>query len=86
MIVGLFWLCIRSLLTLMRPQGCILPLATDVVVAYLPLAHILELLVETASLSQGACIGYGHPRTLTASGAYMKPGFKSDLQVERTTP
>ena len=86
MIVGLFWLCIRSLLTLMRPQGCILPLATDVVVAYLPLAHILELLVETASLSQGACIGYGHPRTLTAGGAYMKPGFKSDLQVERTTP
>jgi long-chain acyl-CoA synthetase len=55
-----------------------LPRPDDVVVAYLPLAHILELLVETASLSQGACIGYGHPRTLTASGAYMKPGFKSE--------
>jgi hypothetical protein len=27
-------------------QGCILPRPTDVVVAYLPLAHILELLVE----------------------------------------
>ena len=35
-------------------QGTILPKTTDVVIAYLPLAHILELLVETASLSQVA--------------------------------
>ena len=64
-------------------QGTILPKTTDVVIAYLPLAHILELLVETASLSQGAAIGYAHPRTLTASSPYIKsvnglpaPGFE----------
>ena len=46
-------------------QKAIIPTENDVTIAYLPLAHIMELLVETACLSQGAALGYGHPRTLT---------------------
>ena len=65
----------------------------EVVIAYLPLAHILELLVEMMSFSQGACVGYAHPRTLTASSPYVKtnakgvpePGFESDLMALRPT-
>ncbi|MGB1600507.1 MAG: AMP-binding protein, partial [Promethearchaeia archaeon] len=33
-------------------QGCILPQPTDVLIGYLPLAHIFELLVETVTLTQ----------------------------------
>jgi long-chain acyl-CoA synthetase len=74
-------------------QGTILPKPTDVVIAYLPLAHILELLVECVSLTQGAAIGYAHPRTLTASSPYIKsdkngvpmPGFDTDLQSLQPT-
>lgn len=33
--------------------------------AYLPLAHVLELLAEHVMLSCGAMLGYGSPRTLT---------------------
>ena len=70
-----------------------MPKPTDVVIAYLPLAHILELLVEVASFSQGACVGYAHPRTLTASSPYVKTnakgvpetGFESDLMSLRPT-
>jgi len=74
-------------------QGTITPKPTEVVIAYLPLAHILELLVEMMCFSQGACVGYAHPRTLTASSPYVKtnskgvpePGFESDLMALRPT-
>lgn len=36
----------------------------DVYLAYLPLAHILELAAEVTILSAGAQLGYGSPRTL----------------------
>jgi long-chain acyl-CoA synthetase len=35
------------------------------VLAYLPLAHIIEFVVETATLYWGGVLGYGSPRTLT---------------------
>ena len=44
-------------------QGTILPKPSDVVIAYLPLAHILELLVECVTLTQGGAIGYVCART-----------------------
>jgi len=70
---------------------CVIVNVQEVVIAYLPLAHILELLVEMMSFSQGACVGYAHPRTLTASSPYVKTnslgvpeaGFESDLMVLR---
>lgn len=36
----------------------------DYVLAYLPLAHIFELVVENLAMFIGATLGYGHPRTL----------------------
>jgi long-chain acyl-CoA synthetase len=68
-------------------QGVVTPSTEDVYIAYLPLAHILELVVETASICQGAAIGYGHPRTLTASSPFMHPSNPegSDLMALRPT-
>ncbi|KAF7724465.1 long-chain fatty acid-CoA ligase [Apophysomyces ossiformis] len=37
----------------------------DTIMAYLPLAHVLEFLVENVCLFWGVTLGYGSPRTLT---------------------
>ncbi|KAI8089309.1 uncharacterized protein BX664DRAFT_332692 [Halteromyces radiatus] len=37
----------------------------DTIMAYLPLAHVLEFLVESLALFLGMTLGYGSPRTLT---------------------
>jgi len=68
-------------------QGVINPSASDVYVAYLPLAHIFELVVETVVLCQGAAIGYAHARTLTSSSPYMHPddASNSDLLLLKPT-
>ncbi|KAI9269343.1 hypothetical protein BY458DRAFT_510672 [Sporodiniella umbellata] len=39
----------------------------DSIMAYLPLAHVLEFLVENLCLFWGVTLGYGSPRTLTDS-------------------
>jgi long-chain acyl-CoA synthetase len=36
----------------------------DIYLAYLPLAHILELAAETTMIAAGVAIGYGSPLTL----------------------
>ncbi|KAJ1509591.1 long-chain fatty acid-CoA ligase [Coelomomyces lativittatus] len=36
----------------------------DVYLAYLPLAHVLEFMVELVCLYAGIAVGYGHPKTL----------------------
>ena len=42
----------------------------DSLVAYLPLAHIFELMAEFACFGNGVCLCYADPKTLTATGAY----------------
>jgi len=42
----------------------------DVYLAYLPLAHILELMAEFAVFSNGATLCFADPKTLTQTGAY----------------
>jgi len=37
----------------------------DIYIGYLPLAHILEMIMEYAIISVGVAIGYGRPQTLT---------------------
>jgi long-chain acyl-CoA synthetase len=44
-------------------EECVSP--TDRYLAYLPLAHIFELLAENLLLFVGGCLGYGTPRTLS---------------------
>ena len=42
----------------------------DVFIAYLPLAHIFELVAEISCVGKGVCICYADPKTLTATGSY----------------
>jgi len=42
----------------------------NVYIAYLPLAHIMELVVENTMLAFGCRICYADPKTLTAKGSY----------------
>ncbi|KAJ3616934.1 hypothetical protein Zmor_008932 [Zophobas morio] len=57
----------------------------DVYIAYLPLAHILELVAEMALLSVGASLGFGSPSTLSCSSPRIKSGTKGDLVALRPT-
>lgn len=54
----------------------------DSFIAYLPLAHIFELVVETSSFIWGNVLGYGNPRTLV--GDSMR-NCKGDLEELRPT-
>ncbi|XP_024359039.1 long chain acyl-CoA synthetase 9, chloroplastic [Physcomitrium patens] len=51
---------------------------SDVYLAYLPLAHILELAGESTLFAAGAAIGYGSPLTLTDTSSKIKFGTKGD--------
>mmetsp|Transcript_2515 Transcript_2515/g.5541 ORF Transcript_2515/g.5541 Transcript_2515/m.5541 type:complete len:716 (-) Transcript_2515:55-2202(-) len=42
----------------------------DVFPAFLPLAHIFELVAEVSCIGMGACLCYADPKTLTSTGAY----------------
>jgi long-chain acyl-CoA synthetase len=42
----------------------------DKYLAYLPLAHIMELMVEFVVLANGSSLNYADPKSLTATGAY----------------
>eukprot|EP00434_Breviolum_minutum_P025022 symbB.v1.2.022102.t1/scaffold1945.1/size95439/1 len=46
--------------------------AGDVYLAYLPLAHIMEMAAEVALLGLGIALGYGSPHTLTDTGVKLK--------------
>jgi len=52
-----------------------------VYLAYLPLAHIMELAVEVSMFSVGAKVGFGSPGTLTPTGAKMQPGQTGDAAM-----
>ncbi|XVE55342.1 hypothetical protein DITRI_Ditri03aG0151300 [Diplodiscus trichospermus] len=53
----------------------------DVYLAYLPLAHILELIAENLIPAVGGVIGYGTPLTLTDTSSKIKAGTKGDASV-----
>ncbi|CAF4629503.1 unnamed protein product [Rotaria sp. Silwood2] len=55
----------------------------DVYIAYLPLAHILELCCEILIFYLGIKCGYSSPQTLTDQSTAIKRGQKGDLQVLR---
>ncbi|GAB4859315.1 hypothetical protein Ancab_010777 [Ancistrocladus abbreviatus] len=57
----------------------------DVYLAYLPLAHVLELEAETVMLASGAAIGYGSTLTLTDTSNKIKKGTKGDASVLKPT-
>ncbi|KAG8493892.1 hypothetical protein CXB51_011341 [Gossypium anomalum] len=53
----------------------------DVYLAYLPLAHILELAAEHLIVAVGGILGYGSSLTLTDTSSKIKPGTKGDASV-----
>ncbi|GLJ32041.1 hypothetical protein SUGI_0645260 [Cryptomeria japonica] len=57
----------------------------DIYLAYLPLAHILELAAECTMLAAGCAIGYGSPSTLVDSSSMIKKGTKGDASILRPT-
>jgi len=70
-----------------QSQGVLKPNKEDLFIGYLPLAHILELIVETVMMCTGAKIGYGHAKTLTSSSPFIHPSNEegSDLLALRPT-
>jgi len=61
------------------------PLPDDMYIAYLPLAHVLELLGESMSVVWGTAIGYSHPNTLTDKSTMVKRGHKGDASILQPT-
>merc|ERR1719369_2462605 len=57
----------------------------DRYIAFLPLAHVLELLAESSCLMYGIKIGYSSSLTLTTKSSKVKQGCKGDANVLRPT-
>jgi len=57
----------------------------DTYLAFLPLAHILELLVESVMLMLGVKIGYSTPHTLTDNSTMIKRGSQGDASLLKPT-
>ncbi|XP_002532212.2 long chain acyl-CoA synthetase 8 [Ricinus communis] len=57
----------------------------DVYLAYLPLAHVLELAAESVMLTAGCAIGYGSALTLTDTANKIKKGTKGDASMLKPT-
>jgi len=61
------------------------PLPDDMYIAYLPLAHVLELIGESMMVVWGVGVGYSHPNTLTDKSTMVKRGHKGDASVLQPT-
>ena len=59
--------------------------SSDVYLAYLPLAHIMELTAECVMFAIGCAVGYGSPQTLTDTGVKLAPGTRGDAPTLRPT-
>ena len=65
---------------------CLDPKEDDIYIAYLPLAHVLELVGgESMMIVWGVAIGYSHPNTLTDQSTMVKRGTRGDAGVLRPT-
>lgn len=57
----------------------------DCYLAYLPLAHVLELATETALIAMGVSIAYSSPLTLTNNSPKIMKGTLGDARVAQPT-
>ena len=72
--------------TLNKFLYCLDPKPDDVYIAYLPLAHVLELVGgESLMIVWGVAIGYSHPNTLTDQSTMVSRGTRGDAGVLRPT-
>ncbi|KAJ8960894.1 hypothetical protein NQ318_020193 [Aromia moschata] len=58
---------------------------TDVMIGFLPLAHVFELMVESVCLLTGVPIGYSGALTMIDSSSKIKKGTKGDASVLHPT-
>lgn len=59
--------------------------SSDTFIGFLPLAHVMEVAVETAFMSLGVKIGYSSPFTLTDQGTALLPGVIGDATLLKPT-
>ena len=57
----------------------------DIYIAFLPLAHVLELLAENTMMLFGVKVGYSSPNTMTDMSTKVRKGYKGDATVLRPT-
>lgn len=57
----------------------------DILIAFLPLAHVFELLAECVCFMVGMSIGYSSALTMTDTGGKVKRGCKGDARVLNPT-
>uniref|UniRef100_A0AAY5F1W9 long-chain-fatty-acid--CoA ligase n=1 Tax=Electrophorus electricus TaxID=8005 RepID=A0AAY5F1W9_ELEEL len=57
----------------------------DTYIAYLPLAHVLEMTAEISCVTYGCKIGYSSPQTLSDQSTKIKKGSKGDCSVLKPT-
>jgi long-chain acyl-CoA synthetase len=76
----------RNLLTSLQALSKRMSVDDDeLYVAYLPLAHVLELTSEIGMILHGVRIGYSSPFTLTDNSTAIKTGHKGDMRILRPT-
>ena len=69
----------KSLMFMVEPKP------DDIYLAYLPLAHVLELLSENTMMLFGIKVGYSNPNTMTDMSTKVRKGFKGDASVLKPT-
>ena len=57
------------------------PKEGDIYLAYLPLAHVLELLSENCMMLFGIKVGYSNPNTMTDMSTKVRKGSSGDASV-----
>ena len=57
----------------------------DTYIAFLPLAHILELMAENCMFANGARVGYSSALTLSDRSSRIKKGSQGDASILKPT-
>ena len=57
----------------------------DIYIAFLPLAHVLELLSENTMMLFGIRVGYSSPNTMTDMSSKVRKGYKGDASTLKPT-
>merc|ERR1719186_1771974 len=76
---------VSTLTSFLYELDAIKPKEDDLYIAYLPLAHVLELIGESMMFMSGVAIGYSGPNTLTDKSTMIKRGQKGDATVLKPT-
>ena len=76
---------VSTLTSFLFELDAITPTSEDLYIAYLPLAHVLELIGESMMIMSGVAIGYSGPNTLTDKSTMIKRGGKGDASLLKPT-